>query len=79
MGINAWGLQLNAVYGKDASIFRPERWLEAETEQLKAMMQVHGLIFGHGNTKCLGIPIAMTNLNKIFVEVRAAHCSVSLL
>ncbi|SMY20399.1 unnamed protein product [Zymoseptoria tritici ST99CH_1A5] len=69
VGINAWGLQLDPVYGPDADVFRPERWLEAEPEQLVAMTQVHGLIFGYGNTKCLGIPIAMMNLNKFFVEV----------
>lgn len=71
IGINAWGMQLNEeVYGSDADVFRPERWLEAGSERLRAMMSVHGLIFGHGNTKCLGIPITMMNLNKIFVEVR---------
>lgn len=70
VGINAWGLQMNAVYGRDPGVFRPERWLDADSEQVKAMSQVHGLIFGYGNTKCLGIPIAMMNLNKFFVEVR---------
>lgn len=74
VGFNAWGLQLNPVFGDDAEIFRPERWL-AESydgggkERIAAMGKVHELIFGHGMTRCLGVPIAMMNLNKIFVEV----------
>lgn len=69
VGINAWGLQLNAVFGDDADSFRPERWLEASPEQLRKMEDVHSLIFGYGSTRCLGIPIAMMNLNKVFVEL----------
>lgn len=73
VGINAWGLQLNSVFGADAHLFRPERWLEASPERLKDMNQVHELIFGYGNTRCLGIPIAMMSLNKVIVEVRVEH------
>ncbi|KAF2634891.1 cytochrome P450 oxidoreductase [Massarina eburnea CBS 473.64] len=69
IGLNAWGLQLNPVFGEDAHVFRPERWLEADPAQLAAMMRVWELIFGHGNTKCLGQGIAFMVLNKIFVEL----------
>lgn len=69
IGLNAWGLQLNSVFGSDPEIFRPERWLTQDKDLLLRMQQVHELIFGYGNTKCLGIPIATMNLNKIFVEV----------
>ncbi|RDL36198.1 Cytochrome P450 oxidoreductase [Venustampulla echinocandica] len=69
IGLNAWGLQLNSVFGWDPEIFRPERWLIEDKDLLLRMQKVHELIFGYGNTKCLGIPIAMLNLNKIFVEV----------
>lgn len=69
VGFNAWGLQLNSVFGDDPEVFRPERWLIDDQETLKKMIQVQELIFGHGTTKCLGMPIAMMNLNKIFVEV----------
>jgi cytochrome P450 len=69
IGLNAWGVQLNSVYGWDPEIFRPERWLVEDKDLLLRMQKVHELIFGYGNTKCLGIPIAMMNLNKIFVEV----------
>ncbi|KAI9701772.1 MAG: hypothetical protein M1836_001115 [Candelina mexicana] len=70
IGLNAWGLQLNPVYGEDVEVFRPERWLTEDRIRLKEMERVQELIFGYGTTRCLGIPIAMMNLNKIFVEVR---------
>ncbi len=70
IGLNAWGLQLDPVYGSDPDVFRPERWLIDDQERLSEMRRVHELIFGYGDTRCLGIPIAAMNLNKIFVEVR---------
>ncbi|KUL90331.1 hypothetical protein ZTR_02027 [Talaromyces verruculosus] len=73
IGLNAWGLQLNPVYGDDVEVFRPERWLIDDADRLREMHKTHELIFGYGNTKCLGVPIAMMNLNKIFVEVRSIY------
>ncbi|KKY13342.1 putative pisatin demethylase [Diplodia seriata] len=69
VGLSAWGLQLNKVFGDDPEVFRPERWLIDDQDRLRRMAQVQELIFGHGTTRCLGIPIAMMTLNKIFVEV----------
>ena len=69
IGLNAWGTQLNEVFGEDPEVFRPERWLINDQEQLKAMHQTHDLIFGHGSTKCLGMPMAMMELNKMIFEV----------
>ncbi len=79
IGLNAWGLQLNPVFGTDADVFRPARWLEADPSRLKAMSQVQELIFGFGSTKCLGIPIATMTLNKIFVEVSLLSGSQEML
>ena len=77
VGFNAWGTQLNPVFGDDPHVFRPERWLAENYDddgvRLAAMAKVQELIFGHGMTRCLGIPIAMMNLNKIFVEVSLFH------
>lgn len=73
IGLNAWGLQLNPVYGDDVEVFRPERWLIDDADRLREMHKTHELIFGYGNTKCLGVPIAMMNLNKIFVEVSSIY------
>lgn len=69
IGLNAWGLQLNTVFGDDADIFRPERWLITDQVKLQQMRAVQELVFGYGSTKCLGKNIAVVNMNKIFVEV----------
>lgn len=69
IGLNAWGTQLNEVYGDDPEVFRPERWLTSNTEQLKEMHQTVELIFGHGSTKCLGMPMALMELYKMVFEV----------
>jgi cytochrome P450 len=38
VGINPFVVHQNRnIFGKDAAQFRPERWLEADAEQLKAM------------------------------------------
>ncbi|KAM0205755.1 hypothetical protein ACHAQD_012577, partial [Fusarium lateritium] len=51
VGFNALGTQLNSIFGDDAHVFRPERWLP-ETyddggQQILAMGKVYELIFGH--------------------------------
>lgn len=79
VGLNAWGAQLNrAVYGEDADIFNPERWLTDNAYKLRAMYKTHSLIFGHGSTKCPGVSMAMMEITKVIFEVRfgtAAHPS----
>lgn len=38
VGISAWVIhQDKSIYGEDADTFRPERWVDAEPEQLKMM------------------------------------------
>ena len=69
IGLNAWGTQLDKVYGDDPETFRPERWLIDDLTQLRAMFQTHELIFSHGSSKCLGMPIAMMELSKMIFEV----------
>jgi cytochrome P450 len=68
----AWGTQHNkAVYGEDARLFRPERWLELppDSEQMIAMERTHEMIFGTGRYGCLGKRVAFVELNKIFATV----------
>jgi cytochrome P450 len=70
VGLNTWGVQRNkAVYGEDAGLFCPERWLIDDADRLHAMHQTHSLIFGHGSTKCLGMSMAMMELTKVIFEV----------
>ena len=57
------------VFGQDANVFRPERWLETPEPQLQEMERSVELIFGYGRFKCLGRSVALVELNKIFVEV----------
>jgi cytochrome P450 len=64
--------RLKSIWGEDADVFRPERWLEAEAEgkeRVKFLNTVIDLIFGGGKYQCLGKRIALMELNKILVEV----------
>jgi cytochrome P450 len=65
-------MRLKSIWGEDADVFRPERWLEAGAEgegRLKVMNSVVDLDFGSGKYQCLGKRIALMELNKIFFEV----------
>lgn len=57
------------VFGADADVYRPGRWLEADADRLQAMDSAVDLCFGQGRWGCLGRPIAMIELNKMVVEV----------
>lgn len=68
---SAWGVHHDKrVYGEDADVYRPERWLETEGEALRAMERSVELIFGSGRYGCLGKTVALIELNKVFVQVR---------
>lgn len=58
------------IFGPDAEMFRPERWLETDTERLSEMTSTNDLIFHYGKFQCPGKSVAMMEFNKIFVEVR---------
>lgn len=70
VGYCAFGLSRNEeVYGADANVFRPERWLEGSAEEMRVKEAALDLVFGHGRWQCLGKNIAYMELNKIFFEV----------
>jgi cytochrome P450 len=55
IGGSALGIQHSKhIYGPDADLFRPERWIEC---------------FHSGKYQCLGKSVAMMEFNKLFVEV----------
>jgi cytochrome P450 len=77
IGYDAWGVHHNkAVFGDDADVFRPERWLERSGEELARMQKTAELIWGWGKYQCLGKPIATMELNKVFFEVSKNFVSV---
>ena len=57
------------VFGADADVFRPERWIDDDPEAIRAYEKVWELTFGYGRFSCLGKNIALMELNKVFVEV----------
>ncbi|KAI8630307.1 cytochrome P450 [Xylariaceae sp. FL1651] len=71
------------IFGADAEVFRPERWLSESlggtegneradaknTRNLREMAQAVDMIFGYGRWACSGKPVAYMELNKIFVEL----------
>jgi cytochrome P450 len=71
VAISAWKMhRLNtSIYGADAALFRPERWLEASPEKLAVMDDAHHLVFGAGRYKCMGENIARVELGKVFFEL----------
>ena len=67
IGISFRGVQRNReVYGDDAEMFRPERWLPGavEPEQRRRMEQCVDTVLMHGRFSCLGKPVAFLELSK---------------
>ncbi|KAI9801376.1 MAG: hypothetical protein M1825_003355 [Sarcosagium campestre] len=70
IGIDMWGmLRLKSVFGEDADLFRPERWIEAKGEELKNMERVQDFAYGYGKWACLGKSIAITEMGKAMAEL----------
>jgi cytochrome P450 len=76
-----WALNRDKVlFGEDADVFRPERWLFEEEDEssiahMAAMRRPTEMIFGYGKYQCLGRPIAWLETTKVVFEV----CYISLL
>jgi cytochrome P450 len=58
-----------AIFGADAHLFRPDRWLEVDAETKTKYRQIVDTVFGSGRFKCLGRHIAMMELHKALIEV----------
>ncbi|KAF2868641.1 cytochrome P450 [Massariosphaeria phaeospora] len=57
------------IFGPDAELYRPERWLEADEERVADMANTVDLVFHYGKYQCLGKSVAMMEFNKVFVEL----------
>jgi cytochrome P450 len=47
-------LHSKQIFGEDAEVFRPERWIDADQEYLAKMNSVVELVFHSGKYQCLG-------------------------
>lgn len=68
VGVNVYSAQRNqSIFGKDADIYRPERWLrkEKDAEKLKKMEKTVDLVFSSGKYSCLGKTVAFMMLDKV--------------
>jgi cytochrome P450 len=70
VGQCVWGLRNDVgSFGPDAALFRPDRWLEADSKQLQRMEDAVSTVFGNGRHRCLGKTIASLELDKVMAEV----------
>lgn len=72
VGMNQWVVSRNKdIYGDDADVFRPERWLRGYDEAIGAyearlkMMKEGDLVFGGGNRICTGRHMASLEMFKV--------------
>ncbi|KAH7111699.1 cytochrome P450 [Dactylonectria estremocensis] len=65
VGINSWVEHRDARYfGPDPDTFRPERWLDEDTDKL-SIMNRHWMPFGLGPRTCIGRHISMLEMSKL--------------
>jgi len=57
------------VFGVDAELFRPERWLGIGAERRSLMINTVELVFGYGRWGSAGKAVAFLELNTVYVEV----------
>lgn len=72
VGVNSWVAHRNKqVWGDDAEVFRPERWLEAQAEadagrrERLQRMEAYYLPFGLGSRTCIGRHISTLEIVKL--------------
>ncbi|KAL4928037.1 cytochrome P450 [Aspergillus undulatus] len=70
IGYSGWAIHRDPnVFGADAELYRPGRWLEGSEEQLLAMNRTLDLVFGSGRYACLGKQVALIEISKAIAEI----------
>ncbi|KAG9237237.1 cytochrome P450 [Amylocarpus encephaloides] len=70
VGINSWVAHQNtAVFGSDAHLFRPERWLEFEEQGRGGEVEKYFMAFGLGSRTCIGKNISLLEISKLVPEM----------
>lgn len=76
IGTDFWSMGRRVdIFGEDADVFRPERFLEAPPEKKSTMEKTADMMFGSGRYMCVGKTLAWMEMNKLFVEVSTAGFS----
>jgi cytochrome P450 len=57
------------LWGADAEVFRPERWLDVEAEKREEMVMASDINFSSGKYLCLGKSVALMEVGKLLSEV----------
>ncbi|KAI0439978.1 putative cytochrome P450 [Xylaria telfairii] len=73
VGMNAWVVHRDPeVFGPDADLWRPERWLDADKEHIRRM-DAALLTFGSGHRVCLGKHISYLEIFKLVPTLLQAY------
>lgn len=69
IGVNAWVIHYNkSIFGPDAQVFRPERWL-TENKEERAVLDRNFLSFGNGARTCIGKNISLLEMSKVVPQI----------
>ncbi|KAJ5986621.1 hypothetical protein N7451_010986 [Penicillium sp. IBT 35674x] len=73
VGVNAWVMHSNkSVFGADAELYRPERWLESS--ELSSAMDRNFMAFGGGARTCIGKNISLLEIGTLVPNlIRSFH------
>ncbi|OWP00859.1 hypothetical protein B2J93_2552 [Marssonina coronariae] len=70
VGINSWVAHRNqSVYGRDADVWRPERWLEIGEQGRGGEVEKYSLAFGAGSRTCVGRNISLLEMSKVIPQI----------
>jgi cytochrome P450 len=70
VGIDAWVAHRNkSVYGSDAEIWRPERWLEFDEQGRGGEVEKYFFAFGMGSRSCIGKNISLLEMSKVIPQL----------